>query len=222
MGFWEALFAIGLALGVVLSVLFRRVPATPVGLALLIGGAAVFGTRALQPGPYVVPSGFDLIVGISAIALAGVVLLSRGRGRPSVLVARLVLALAPLALVGTAIATIHEIGEIVTLRTTDGLGATRETRLAFVEYDGAIWIGAGSGEKRRWYQELVAQPQVELVRGGVASCRIAKPVTEPAIRSEVCRRLEEGYLSGRVAAVLGNHLFLNPEAIPIRLDPCPQ
>lgn len=220
MGFWEALFATGLALGVVLLVLFRRVPATPVGVALVLAGAAVFGARALQPGPYVVPTGFDLLVGTGAIALAGVILLSHGR-RP-VLVARLALALAPLALIGAAIATIHEIGEIVTLRTTDGRGAIRETRLAFVEYDGAIWIGAGSGKSRRWYRELVAQPQVELVRGGATSCRIAKPVIEPAIRNEVCRRLEEKYLSGRVAAALGNHLFLNPEAIAIRLEPCPQ
>jgi hypothetical protein len=222
MGFWEALFAIGLALGVVLWVLFRRVPATPVGVALVLGGTAVFGARALQPGPYVVPSGFDLFVATGAIALAGVVLLSHGRGRRPVLVARLGLALAPLFLVGTAIATIHEIGEIVTLRTTDGRGVIRETRLAFVEYDGAIWIGAGSGERRRWYQELVAQPQVDLVRGGATTCRIANPVIEPAIRNEVCRRLEEKYLSGRVAAALGEHLFLNPEAIAIRLDPCPQ
>jgi hypothetical protein len=221
MGFWEALFAVGLALGALLFASFRRVPRPAVGMALLLGGASIFGVRLLQAGPYVSPGGFDLLVGGFSIASGGLLLVRSGQARRVLAVDRLALALAPLALIGTSIATIHEIGEIVTLRTTDAAGAVRETRLAFVEYDGTTWVGAGSGEERRWYRELAARPRVELVQAGAISCRIAKPVKEPAIRDEVCRRLEEKYLSGRVAAAFGSHLFLNPEAIPIRLDPCP-
>jgi hypothetical protein len=222
MVFWEALFAVGLALGGLLFASFRRVPRTPLGVALLLGGSSIFVVRLLQAGPYVAPRGFDLLVGAAAIVLGGILMIHRSQGRHAIPVARLAVALTPLALIGTAIATIHEIGEIVTLRTTDARGGIRETRLAFVDYDGATWVGAGSGEERRWYQDLAAHPRVELVRGGAVSCRIAKPVKEPAIRDEVCRRLEEKYLSGRVAAAFGSHLFLNPEAIPIRLDPCAQ
>ena len=114
-----------------------------------------------------------------------------------------------------------EFGLRIALRTADAAGNVRETRLAVLDYNGATWIGAGSGEARRWYSELTANPRVELERGGVSSCRIAIPVHDAAIRDEVCRRLEEKYLSGRVARAFGSHLFLNPEAISIRLDPCP-
>ena len=58
-------------------------------------------------------------------------------------------------------------------------------------------------------------------------CKMMHPVFESlskkytSIKFARGRRLEEKYLSGRVAAAFGSHLFLNPEAIPIRLDPCP-
>ncbi len=47
MRFWEALFAICLAAGGVPFALFRRVPATPVAVALLLGGIAVLGAAFL-------------------------------------------------------------------------------------------------------------------------------------------------------------------------------
>lgn len=222
MDFWEALFAIGLALGALLFAAFRKVPRIPLAVALLLGGTSAFAVRMLQEGPYVAPSGFDLVVGIVAVVSGILLLVLPRQDRRAFGALRFVAALAPLALIGTAIATIHEIGEIVTLRTTSADGGVLETRLAFLEYDGALWVGAGSGEQRRWYRDLVARPRVELIRGGVTSCRVATPVTEPAVRDEVCRLLEEKYLSGRVVAAFGSHLFVNPEAIPVRLDPCPR
>lgn len=221
MGFWEALFAAGVLVGALLFAFARYLPRRAIGCLLLCGGAAAFGVRALQAGPYAAPRGFDLVVALLAFALAGALISRRMRseGGPGI-VGRLALALAPLALIGTAIATLHETGEIVTLRTTGADGTVRETRLAVLDYDDATWVGAGSGTERRWYRELAASPEVELVRGGVSHCRIATPVEDPEVSEEVLRRLERKYVAGRLTAALGSHLFLNPEAIAVRLDPC--
>ena len=56
--------------------------------------------------------------------------------------------------------------EVVVVRTHAPDGSLRETRTWVADDDGALWIEAAFVE-RPFYQQLLADPSVEIVRGGV-------------------------------------------------------
>lgn len=200
---------------------FTQIATAAGGTILLVCGAAAFVVNPTR-------HGFALLVPLANLLL-GLLLLRlgwrhRSGGRASLAIGAS-LVVAPIVLLYGLVATLHEIGEIAVLRTSDDQATVRETRLAVLDYQGSTWIGADSGGKR-WFSRLRANPRVELLRGGVPRCYIAVPVEDPEIREEVFRRIEEKYLIGRLAALVRRQLFVregdSPEtaATAIRLDPC--
>ncbi len=81
--------------------------------------------------------------------------------------------------------------EVAVLRTRDAGGALRETRVWLAEGDGALWIEAATPE-RPFYQDLLARPAIELVRGDTIVPVTAVPEPDAAgharIRSLLARR----------------------------------
>lgn len=65
--------------------------------------------------------------------------------------------------------------EVVILRTADGQGASRETRVWIVDEGAHAWIEAATPE-RDFYRDLLARPDAELIRGGTTSRVRAEPV----------------------------------------------
>ena len=191
------------------------------GLILLLCGVAAFAVFPHR-------RGFDLLVPL-ANALLGLLMIRLGLAdlRPGGrwLAAGALLAVAPIVLFRGLVATVHEIGEIVVLRTTDERGAVWETRAAVLDHRGSTWIGADRAAQR-WVRRLEANPRLELVRGGIARCHVAFRVEDLDTREEVFRGIEQKYLVGRLAAALGRPLFLRtadpPEraSVAFRLDPC--
>ncbi len=117
-----------------------------------------------------------------------------------------------------------EQGETVILRTFDEHQTAEETRLWVIDWDGYLWLGAGGGTTRRWYQRLIANPNVELVRNGVTDCFTATPVHDSAVRDSVVGLTREKYRYGNLGLSFGNRLGIpmrdSSIAIPIRLATC--
>jgi hypothetical protein len=68
--------------------------------------------------------------------------------------------------------------EVVVLRTHAPDGSTRETRTWVADDDGAMWIEAAFAE-RPFFQQILVDPAVEIVRGGAARRCRAVPVANP-------------------------------------------
>jgi hypothetical protein len=81
-----------------------------------------------------------------------------------------------------------ETGEVVVL-TTETAEGPKETRLWVVDLDGTQYLRAGADSG--WYQRLVAVPEVQLARGGVAAAYRAE--THPEASVEVNRLMREKY-----------------------------
>ncbi|HME69679.1 MAG TPA: hypothetical protein VKM54_07400 [Myxococcota bacterium] len=86
-----------------------------------------------------------------------------------------------------------ESGEVVVLRTRDARGAVHETRVWIAsDESGVLWIEAANPE-RRWYQDLLVRPEVEVVRGGTPERRHAVPLPGPEEHAIVRRLLAQRY-----------------------------
>ncbi|MAE93543.1 MAG: hypothetical protein CL910_02675 [Deltaproteobacteria bacterium] len=190
------------------------------GVLLLATGLAAF---LVFPFRY----GADLAIPLADLAL-GVFLLRLGRAeatkRSGSLARAAWLGLAPFLILAGALVTLHEVGEVIVLRTTDARSRAYDTRLWIIDHAGVSWLGAG--RSRSWYRRLLAQPEVTIVREGDARCHRAVPVEEVAVRDEVFEKMERKYLMGRLWRALGRHMFLPNDAsrevtvVPVRLDPC--
>ena len=106
-----------------------------------------------------------------------------------------------------------ETGEIVVLTTTDENGAPAETRLWVVELDGYQYLRSGDPGSG-WYNRLLANPKVEVVRNGQKASYNAVPA--PELQTQVNDLMQEKYglSDAYISAVLGRG-----DAIPIRLEP---
>ena len=58
-----------------------------------------------------------------------------------------------------------EMQEVVVIRTSSADGTLRQTRIWIAEEDGFWWLEAASAESH-WYRDVLANPSVEIVRGG--------------------------------------------------------
>jgi hypothetical protein len=209
----------------VLAVLLAR---RPTRAAARVSAAALLGCGVAAFAVHLPRRGVDLALPLAALAIGALLLgFSRTRragGRPRWLL-RLALAPAPALLLAGLVVTLHELGDVVALRTVDERGSLRETRLLVVDHEGSAYVAAGSGGKR-WLARLAREPRIEIVRGGVASCAVAVPVDEARTREAVLRALDASHPVSRLSAALGHRLFYRsgdaPEqaAIAIRLDPC--
>jgi hypothetical protein len=214
------------ALAAVLFALAGRVRAPVVGALLLAGGGAVFAVRLLHAGPYPVPQGADLAVACANLLL-GLLLVARGRtgraGSPVGLPSRVLLGLSPFALFFALAHTLHEVGEVVVLRTAGERQALRETRLWVVDYRGSPWVVTGPSTPH--VEELAANPRAGLVRGGVARCFVAERHADRKTIEAVLRERHAKYLAQRLAVALGvwprSPEDLERVAVAIRFEPCP-
>jgi hypothetical protein len=68
--------------------------------------------------------------------------------------------------------------EVVVLRTRTADGAVRETRTWVADDAGAVWIEAAVPE-RPFFQQLLAIPEVDVVRNGTTHSYRAAPVPNP-------------------------------------------
>ncbi|MCZ6617301.1 MAG: hypothetical protein O7E57_04135 [Gammaproteobacteria bacterium] len=106
-----------------------------------------------------------------------------------------------------------EAGEVVVVTTRDGSGALSETRLWIVEHDGSRWLRSGGGAASGWYQQLLVNPELELVRGTTRYYHRATPVRE--MQTTVNDLMSEKY--GWADSYIGI-LFGREDSIAIRLD----
>ncbi len=103
-------------------------------------------------------------------------------------------------------------GEVVELRTTDGIGATQTTRLWIVDDQGNLWLRAGRASSG-WLERVRVHPVVELVRGGTTAEYNASPVPEAAERINALMAEKYG-----VADWLIGLLRSRDDVVPVRLD----
>jgi hypothetical protein len=100
------------------------------------------------------------------------------------------------------------------LRTFDAAGAAHETKLWVIDVGDTPWVRVAN-PTRGWYQRLLAEPRVELVRGGRVEARVARPSADSTVRRAVDEAFAEKY--GLVDAWYG--LLLRRGAVPVRLEP---
>jgi hypothetical protein len=124
------------------------------------------------------------------------------------------IALAVLALAALATYLAGEQTELAVLRTFDAGGAAHETKMWVIDVGDTPWVRVANPE-RAWYQRLLTEPRVELVRGGRVEARVARPSADPTVRRAVDEAFAEKY--GLVDAWYG--LLLRRGAVPVRLEP---
>jgi len=107
-----------------------------------------------------------------------------------------------------------EQGEIAVLHTRDERGAEFTTKLWIVDLGDVTWIRVANPD-RAWYHRLLANPRVELERGGRLEARLAIPDSSPEARLAVDEAFAAKY--GLVDRWYG--LLVRRDAVPIRLLP---
>ena len=106
-------------------------------------------------------------------------------------------------------------GMEVAVLTTYQDGVAYHTRLWVVDDGFALWIRAGSTD-RRWYRRLVGQPGIELERDDLTRGYSAEPDRDPRIVARVNHLMREKY--GAADAIFSAiHTWSKPR--PIRLRP---
>jgi hypothetical protein len=108
-------------------------------------------------------------------------------------------------------------GNTAVLRTFDKDGQAKDTVLALLDDNGQLWVESGHWF-RGWYQRVMANPDVELIRGGQAAPYRAVPVDTPDGLERVQTLMGKGkgarYWAARV-------MLLFAPIKPVRLDPRP-
>ena len=104
-------------------------------------------------------------------------------------------------------------GEVVTLRTFQENGLSRETSLWIVEDRGRLYLRAGTPESG-WLARLAEHPQVELVRDGASTAYRA--VLVPRQRARVNELMAEKYGWGESLVALSRD---SAKVTIVRLDP---
>ncbi|MDJ0867583.1 MAG: hypothetical protein QNK03_15875 [Myxococcota bacterium] len=218
-----------IALGIALFAAAPRVRPRIVGAVLLVAGLSVFAVRLHHAGPYPFPGVIDLASGCAALLAGG--LLARAprqrRSQPGLpRTTRCLLGLSPVLFLLALVSMGHEAEEVVVLRTNDGAGATRETRLWVVDHQGSPWVVTGRGSPHD--AALAADPRVEIFRRGEAHCWLAERHVDRETLETLLRRRSELYLAQRIAIGTGmwRHFEerddLDEIAVAIRFEPCPQ
>jgi hypothetical protein len=104
--------------------------------------------------------------------------------------------------------------EVVRLKTRDESGKESMTKLWVVDVGDVTWVRVANPE-RAWYQRLLANPKVELERGGRGEPRLAIPDDSQQTRAIVDAAFAEKY--GLVDRWYG--LLVRHDSVPIRLVP---
>ena len=104
--------------------------------------------------------------------------------------------------------------EVVRLHTWDDTGKEWDTKMWVVDVGDVTWVRVAS-PNRAWYRRLLANPRVELERGGRSEPRIALPDPSPEARALVDEAFAAKY--GLVDRWYG--LLVRHDPVPIRLVP---
>lgn len=108
-----------------------------------------------------------------------------------------------------------ETGEVVVVTTRAADGSTRDTRLWVVDYDGSAWLRAG-GDMSGWYQQMLAEPEIELERDGTRARYTVQPDVTQRHRVNTLMRDKYAWRDAYIS-----FLFSRDDAVPIRLVPRP-
>lgn len=190
------------------------------GMTLSTFGIALFVLLGFSRGMHSLAAASNVAVGVLLVLVAR----ASRRARAIRMARLLAVVLGSVLVFADAVVGLIEVDETVVLRTFDERGRVFETRLWVADFRGSTWVGAGAGTRRRWLRQLIANPEVELVREGVTGCYIAVPVEDAGAKAELLRFLDAKYPWGQLASALGNAVFFGSRgddpSIPIRLDPC--
>ena len=103
------------------------------------------------------------------------------------------------------------------LYTVDADGREHATRLAVVDdAEGHLWVQSGH-HFRGWYERVLAEPRVELLRAGERRAYTAVPIDTPQSEALVRGLLRERV--GSVGFALIRTFLLFADIKPVRLDP---
>jgi hypothetical protein len=106
-------------------------------------------------------------------------------------------------------------GSTAVLRTFDAAGTPRDTVLALHDDAGTLWVESGHWF-RGWYHRVLANPDVELIRGGVVARYHAVPVATPEALEHMKLLMGKGKGAGYW---VGRTMLLWAPIKPVRLDP---
>lgn len=106
-------------------------------------------------------------------------------------------------------------GNTAVLRTFDEGGHPQETVLGLLDDNGQLWVESGHWF-RGWYRRALANPEVELIRGGQATPYRAVPVDTPEAVDLVTRLMGKGKSARYWVA---RTVLLFAPIRPVRLDP---
>ncbi len=82
--------------------------------------------------------------------------------------------------------------EVVVIRTHRDDGGIRETRIWIADAEGAWWLEAASPESE-WYRDILADPRVEVIRGGRTVPLLATPLPGEEGHEKIRRLLRQKY-----------------------------
>ena len=108
-------------------------------------------------------------------------------------------------------------GNTAVLRTFGTDGGSKDTVLGLLDDNGQLWVESGHWF-RGWYRRVLANPDVELVRGGQAAPYRASPVDTSEAVDTVTRLMGKGTSSGYW---IGRTLLLFAPIKPVKLDQRP-
>jgi hypothetical protein len=188
---------------------------TVVGWGLLGLGIAVFVVRFLHEGAYAMPRGGNLLGGLGALLLGGV-LVWPAAPRP---LGWLALAASPVVFFLGLYATMAELEEVVSIYATDSAGQPAELRLWIVDREDGAWVGM---PRSKAVEHSLDGARLELLRGGETRCIVAVLHEDrPIVRAIHALKVEK-YAVARAAAAIGLYPSEAPDtSVSLRLDPCP-
>ena len=185
------------------------------GWGLLAVGVAVFAVRLLHEGAYAVPRGGNLVGGLGALLLGGI-LVWPAAPRPLGWVA---LAASPVVLFLGLYAVMSELEEVVSLYATDSAGRPAELRLWIVDREDGEWVGMS---RAKAVEHSLDGARLELLRDGETRCVV--PVLHedrPTVRAIHAQKVGK-YAVAQGAAAIGLYPSeARDAAVALRLDPCP-
>ncbi len=102
------------------------------------------------------------------------------------------------------------------LRTYDAQGKPHDRVLGVIEDGDTLWVQSGH-HFRGWYHRALANPDVELIRGGQSKPYRAVPMDDPESKAHLIDLIQER--TGSVGYYITRALLLFAEIKPVRLDP---
>jgi hypothetical protein len=187
---------------------------TGVGWALLVVGVAVFAVRFLHAGPYAMPTGGTLLVGLGALVAGGFLAWSAAP-RP---VAWLALAASPVLLFSCLYTTMAELEETVSIYATNSAGDPVDLRLWVVDREDGAWVGM---QRSKAVEHSLDGARLEMLRGGETTCIVPVLYEDRPTVTTIHALKVEKYAVARASALVGLYpREASDTTVALRLDAC--